>query len=351
METARSSSWGPPRRPATATRRSSGSRPGVALDRSFSGDGQFSLSFPSAKAYPQGVATLPNGKILVVGGVDPTVGDSDMFVLRLTHDGHLDKTFSGDGRRLIDFVGDDWGYAVATDGSSIVVGGAQGNGPTTTTFGVARLTADGPLDSSFAGDGLASVDARARRGGLCDRALRQRRRYVPPRGRRIADRHVRDRLRARDGRRAARSDVRRRRRHADLRPDGGRRLSRPGRHRAQRRQDRRRGRERGQRHEDPGASVSGRRFARHGFRRRRRGRHDEHLAVLGRLRRRGDVERQDRCRRPPRRARPTTWPSPGTCASGRSRGSSPRSGALRASGCSRGGTGRRNAAARGVACP
>ena len=82
-----------------------------------------------------------------------------MFVLRLTHDGHLDKTFSGDGRRLIDFVGDDWAYAVATDGSSIVVGGAQGTGPTTTTFAVARLTAGGPLDSSFSGDGLATVDA------------------------------------------------------------------------------------------------------------------------------------------------------------------------------------------------
>ena len=131
-----------------------------ALDRSFSGDGQFSLSFPSAKAYPQGVATLPNGKILVVGGVDPNVGDSDMFVLRLTHDGHLDKTFSGDGRRVIDFAGmDDWGNAVATDGSSIVVGGSQSNGLTTTTFAVARLTANGPLDGSFSGDGLATVDA------------------------------------------------------------------------------------------------------------------------------------------------------------------------------------------------
>ena len=130
-----------------------------ALDRSFSGDGQFVLSFPSAKAYPQGVATLPNGKTLVVGAVDPNVGDSDMFVLRLTHDGHLDKTFSGDGRRLIDFAGmDDWGDAVATDGSSIVVGGAQSNGATT-TFGVARLTTKGALDGSFAGDGRASVDA------------------------------------------------------------------------------------------------------------------------------------------------------------------------------------------------
>jgi uncharacterized delta-60 repeat protein len=132
-----------------------------ALDRSFSGDGQFFLSFPSAKAYPQAVATLPNGKILVVGGVDPNTGDNDMFVLRLTHDGHLDRTFSGDGRRLIDFGAgmDDWGNAVATDGSSIVVGGSQGNGPTTTTFAIARLTAGGPLDGSFSGDGLATVDA------------------------------------------------------------------------------------------------------------------------------------------------------------------------------------------------
>ena len=132
-----------------------------ALDRSFSGDGQFVLSFPSAKAYPQGVATLPNGKTLVVGAVDPNVGDSHRVRVRPPADPR--RTSGQDLLRrrppADQLQGmDDWGDAVATDGSSIVVGGAQSNGATT-TFGVARLTTKGALDGSLPATAVRQVDA------------------------------------------------------------------------------------------------------------------------------------------------------------------------------------------------
>ncbi len=95
------------------------------------------------------VATL-DGKLLLAGGsVD---GISRDFVLaRLTANGMLDSTFADQGQQRIDFGNDnESAYAMVRDSMGrVVVAGRSGN-----SVAVARVLADGMLDGSFSSDGL-----------------------------------------------------------------------------------------------------------------------------------------------------------------------------------------------------
>ena len=108
------------------------------------------------------VAIQPDGKIVVAGASN---NDFDPCVLRYNTDGTLDKTFDGDGIKTIDFGVTSISatlYAVAlqSDGK-IVVAGDDYQGLLINDdddFAVARLNTNGSLDSSFDGDGKATVD-------------------------------------------------------------------------------------------------------------------------------------------------------------------------------------------------
>jgi uncharacterized delta-60 repeat protein len=134
-------------------------RVGGALDTTFAGDG---IRFVDLGTWtgPEAVQVLPNGKILVAGGVSGP-GDDDMFVLRLTRGGGFDSTFSGDGRRRVDIADDhDWANAIGVqdDGKIVLVGNAQVSGDE--AFGAARLLRSGQLDGTFGGgDGVVRVNA------------------------------------------------------------------------------------------------------------------------------------------------------------------------------------------------
>ncbi|CAN5453925.1 hypothetical protein BH09PLA1_BH09PLA1_19210 [soil metagenome] len=98
------------------------------LDTTFSGDGKRTIDFGSfaTDVIIQQVGTV-NGiveKILVVGTNDPTFGNDDFAIARLNPDGLLDGTFSGDGKAEIGFGDDDNANAVALDsqGRIILVG-------------------------------------------------------------------------------------------------------------------------------------------------------------------------------------------------------------------------------------
>jgi uncharacterized delta-60 repeat protein len=101
-------------------------------------------------------ALQPDGKILLAGSAMSATGNR-MAVARLLPGGAPDATFDGDGKRTIaladNAVGN--GIAVQADGR-IVVAGSAGSG-FSGDFLVARLLPGGALDSSFAGDGLATV--------------------------------------------------------------------------------------------------------------------------------------------------------------------------------------------------
>ena len=131
---------------------------GGALDRTFAGDGIRLVDLGVATT-AEAVHVLSNGKILVTGGVSG-LGDDDMFALRLGRGGGFDATFSGDGRRLVDIADHDQAYSVDVqdDGKIVLVGNATGGGDA--GFGAARLLRTGQLDDTFGGgDGVVRVNA------------------------------------------------------------------------------------------------------------------------------------------------------------------------------------------------
>lgn len=134
-------------------------KPDGSLDTSFSGDGlqTVGFSFGSEGVVPErspDIAVQPDGKIVVVGA------DGAFAVARLTADGSLDTSFSGDGRQRTEFgdsAGAD-GVALQGDGKIVVVGSADAGTGGGSDVALARYNADGSLDTGFSGDGKQTTD-------------------------------------------------------------------------------------------------------------------------------------------------------------------------------------------------
>jgi uncharacterized delta-60 repeat protein len=127
-----------------------------ALDTTFGGTGIAKFAFgQDSLAYGVAVDSLDR---IVVAGATFNGSDYDFAVARLTTAGALDSSFDVDGKQTIDFGAlDDTAFGVAIDSlGRIVVAGATFNG-TDYDFAVARLTAAGALDNSFAGDGRQTI--------------------------------------------------------------------------------------------------------------------------------------------------------------------------------------------------
>ncbi|HXJ64339.1 MAG TPA: hypothetical protein VNN79_11345 [Actinomycetota bacterium] len=128
------------------------------LDHSFSGDGLMVRTTSSAGGLSAN-AILGNGKIVAVGTTNTGQPKGQMLVEQFTRAGEPDSTFGGgDGRTLVGFASsghprDDLAsdMKVQTDGK-IVVGGLSAGADE--EFAVARLNANGTLDSTFHGGGV-----------------------------------------------------------------------------------------------------------------------------------------------------------------------------------------------------
>ena len=119
--------------------------PNGSLDTTFSGDGKTVFSW-GALSRATAVLVLPNGKILLAGFSGPEGGN--IQVARLKANGALDTTFGTGGKATVDFGGDDFGLAMArqADGRILVAGRSSAAGAV-----VARLRANGELDPNFGG--------------------------------------------------------------------------------------------------------------------------------------------------------------------------------------------------------
>jgi uncharacterized delta-60 repeat protein len=133
-------------------------------DTSFSGDGRVRFRFSTgdnvSRDHATAIALQPDGKIVVVGDTDVAAkagNEHDMAVARLNANGSLDTTFNGTGRQTIDYGQSDQvaDVAVQADGR-IVVGGSAVRG-NDEDFAVARLTTDGKLDPTWSSDGKAAT--------------------------------------------------------------------------------------------------------------------------------------------------------------------------------------------------
>jgi uncharacterized delta-60 repeat protein len=125
--------------------------PNGSLDTTFDGDGKKVFSW-GALSRASAVVVTPNGKILLAGFSGPEGGN--IQVARLNANGLLDKTFGTAGKAPVDFGGDDFGEAMArqANGRILVAGRSSAGGAV-----VARLRATGTLDPDFGGDGRVTL--------------------------------------------------------------------------------------------------------------------------------------------------------------------------------------------------
>jgi uncharacterized delta-60 repeat protein len=125
--------------------------PNGSLDPTFEGDGKKIFSW-GALSRAAAVVVVTNGKILLGGFSGPEGGN--IQVARLNANGLLDKTFGTAGKAPVDFGGDDFGEAMArqANGRILVAGRSSAGGAV-----VARLRATGMLDPDFGGDGRVTL--------------------------------------------------------------------------------------------------------------------------------------------------------------------------------------------------
>jgi uncharacterized delta-60 repeat protein len=131
------------------------------LDPSFGGNGKVLTNLTGGFDVAYAVAIQANGKIVVAGR---SAGAGGRFaVARYESDGSLDSSFGGDGKVLTNFTrGLDLalGIAIQSDRRIVAAGHAGGTrtSPRNHRFAIARYRANGALDRTFSGDGKRVVD-------------------------------------------------------------------------------------------------------------------------------------------------------------------------------------------------
>jgi trimeric autotransporter adhesin len=122
------------------------------------GTGSTTTAVGSGDDWVRAMALQADGRI-VVAGYAFNGSDDDFAVARFNPDGSLDTTFGTGGIVTADFGGGTdqaYGVAIQSDGRIVVTGRATVSA--SPDFAVARFDIDGTLDTSFSGDGRASVD-------------------------------------------------------------------------------------------------------------------------------------------------------------------------------------------------
>ncbi|MCX7211794.1 MAG: Ig-like domain-containing protein [Burkholderiales bacterium] len=118
------------------------------------GTGKLIVPVGSSSDFGNSLTVQPDGKILVAGQ-SFNGSDYDFSLARLNADGSLDTSFDGDGKLIVPVGsnGRNFGNSVTVqpDGK-IIVAGSSSNG-INDDFSLIRLNADGSLDTSFNGNG------------------------------------------------------------------------------------------------------------------------------------------------------------------------------------------------------
>jgi len=143
------------------------------LDESFSDDGLVTTTnIGTAGAMANDLAVDSTGRIILAGGSSDDGMTFKMTVARYLDDGTLDEDFSEDGIATICFDSPfSFATAVAVDSSDRVIVGGSVIVDASLAAGVARLTADGELDTEFGTDGLFLSPEEAGNITLADLAL------------------------------------------------------------------------------------------------------------------------------------------------------------------------------------
>ena len=131
------------------------------LDEGWNGTGLRTFNFnagPPSEDLGKAIVAQPDGKLVVAGSVSFTPDDSDFGFVRFRRDGTLDPDFGGGGKQrvaidegsfpnLSDQVLD---LALQPDGKIVACGRTETTTANQYRLVVARLTAEGDLDTTFA---------------------------------------------------------------------------------------------------------------------------------------------------------------------------------------------------------
>jgi len=128
-----------------------------SLDSTFDFDGKVRTPIGTQNDYANAILIQPDGKI-VVAGRSNNITYIDYVIVRYNTNGSLDSTFDFDGIALLSMgvTGlDCQAVSLQNDGKVVIVGSVY-NG-TDMDFMVARFNTNGLIDSTYDGDGIATV--------------------------------------------------------------------------------------------------------------------------------------------------------------------------------------------------
>ncbi len=126
------------------------------LDSSFNSTGYSIVDFGTLEDNPQSLVIQPNGRIVIVGeSRNPLNGIADVAIARLLANGQLDTSFSGDGKLVHSFGSShDMAKSVLLQANGAIVVGGQLQGVNNHwNFLAARFTSVGDLDTTFGSGG------------------------------------------------------------------------------------------------------------------------------------------------------------------------------------------------------
>jgi len=132
------------------------------LDLSFGSGGKVTTSFPQGLSEAWTLAIQQDGKIVVAGDLGVSSSHAVFAVARYNTNGALDPGFGAGGLTTVDFGS---GFhtanaiAIESDGKIVLAGSVTAPSFASSQFGVARLNADGTLDSGFGNGGMATGSA------------------------------------------------------------------------------------------------------------------------------------------------------------------------------------------------
>jgi uncharacterized delta-60 repeat protein len=132
-----------------------------SLDASFDSDGKAITSFGALSDGARAIGLQSDGKILLAGytTVDTTTNLKNFAVARYNADGSLDTSFDGDGRATVGVASRNdtaWGIAIQTDGKIVLAGESTPTSGAGSAL-LARFNSNGSLDTSFGSGGLVTT--------------------------------------------------------------------------------------------------------------------------------------------------------------------------------------------------
>ena len=130
-----------------------------SLDASFGNNGRIAIDFGSSEICYQ-LALQPDGRIVAAGATFFGWKSSDYAIARIEADGSLDTSFGAGTGRTIVAVGEEdaiGGIAIQADGKIVIVGASGLGGGGNNDFTVVRLRPDGSRDNAFGNDGVFMV--------------------------------------------------------------------------------------------------------------------------------------------------------------------------------------------------